>query len=118
MKWLEFVKQYRSDHPHLSYKQTLQTCKGDWAKHKAKKDYCPKLRPKKRSPSPKCKLSKKLQESCKEQCGIQKPRALTPKKQKKRKPKRKPKNGVSSSKLPTEGSVKPKLRKRKGQPSK
>ena len=110
MKWLEFVKQYRGDHPHLSYKETLKACKGDWAKHKAKKDYCPKLRPKKKETEPKgkCKMSKKLRESVKEQCGIQKPRPLTPKKSKRRK------TTSSSSKPQMEGSVKPKAtRKRK-----
>ena len=109
MKWLEFVKQYRNDHPHLSYKETLQACKGDWKKHKVKKDYCPKLRPKKKEITAERRLSKKLREEVKEQCGIhKKPRALTPKKRK-----RKPKSGVLSLKLQMEGSAKLKVKRKR-----
>ena len=120
MKWIDFVKQYRSDHPHLSYKDSMKACKGDWKKHKAKKDYCPKLRKRKKEEEVdvgehKCKISKKLRDDCKEQCGIQKPRPLTPRK----KPKGKRKSTSLSSKHQTGERAKPKakLKKRKGQDS-
>ena len=86
MKWIEYVKQYREDHSHLSYKQALPQAGKSWKTHKTKRDYTPKLRPKKKETVDKPKMSRKLQDSVKEQCGIQKPRALTPKKRK-RKPK-------------------------------
>ena len=107
MKWIEYVMQYRGDHPHLSYKQALSQAGKSWKTLKTKRDYTPKLRPKKKETTDKPKMSRKLQETVKEQCGIHKPRALTPKKRK-----AKPKSTSSYTKPPMGEPVKPK-RKRK-----
>ena len=85
MTWLEFVKDFRKDHPSVSYKDALKKCKGKFQAAKKKQTYCPKLRPKKREKATSPKISKCLREKCKEECGIQKIRKLTPKKRRKAK---------------------------------
>ena len=106
MKWLDFVKDFRKDNPTVSFKDALKKCKGKYQAAKKKQTYCPKLRPKKREKATEPKISKTLKAKCKEECGIQEPRKLTPKKR--RKPKKsKKKNTSSSSKRKTGVSVKP-----------
>ena len=95
MTWLDFVKDFRKDHPTVSFKDALQKCKGKYQAAKKKQTYCPKLRPKKRDKPAEPKISKSLKDKCKEECGIQKPRKLTPKKR--RKPKKGKKKSTSSS---------------------
>ena len=109
MTWLDFVRDFRKDHPSVSYKDSLKRCKGKYQAAKKKQDYCPKLRPKKRDTPVEPKISKSLKEKCKEECGIQKVRKLTPKKRRKPKAKAKKKSTSSSSKRKMVVSAKPVL---------
>ena len=98
MTWLDFVRDFRKDNPTISYKDSLKRCKGKYQAAKKKQTYCPKLRPKKKDKPTDPKISKSLREKCKEECGIQKIRKLTPKKRRKPKKMVKKKNTPSSSK--------------------
>ena len=82
MLWLEFVKKYRKDNPHITYSEALKRCSAPFKKHKKKLKYTePKL---KRKTTKKCDdeedcgcfklkhipLKKSMKERVKKECGI------------------------------------------------
>ena len=77
MTWLEFVKQYMSGHPCVSWGTSMQRCKEPWKKFKELQKRMPKYRGKAHVPG-QCektdkpiKLSKRRKEVIKDECGIQ-----------------------------------------------
>ena len=94
MQWLDFVKQFRKDNPHVSYSEALKRCSAPFKKHKKKLKYTePKLKRRKSSKSKeedcgcykmtKVSLKKSMRDRVKEECGI-----CPPKKGKPKQPKR------------------------------
>lgn len=85
MKWMQFVKQYMSDHPQSSLKTAMIHCKEPFAKHKKSMKFKPRLRgkpyiPGKCVPSTKpLKLTKRTRERIKDECGITTIRSTKPK---------------------------------------
>ena len=117
MQWLEFVKQFRKDNPHMSYKEALKACSTPFKKHKKKQKHLePKVkRKKKNKPCDEacgCNIilkrssKKSLRDTIKEQCGI------FPRKKGKPPKATKIKIGYSSSRRQTTKSAKPKLQKK------
>ena len=81
MHWLQFVKKFREDHPHMSYKAALKASSAPFKEHTKKQKYEePKLkRAKKKKNEPedcgchfetKAKLSKSLRDKIKKECGV------------------------------------------------
>ena len=81
MQWLEFVKQFRKDNPHITYGEALKRSSAPFKKHKTKLKYTePKLKRKKKE---KCDvedcgcfkvkrlpLKKSMKDRVKKECGI------------------------------------------------
>ena len=93
MKWTDFVRDFKNDHPHVKWKDALKQCKGPWAEHKKRNHLQPKRRGKPHVPGM-CeiknekiaKLSKRDRDKIKDECGIYAVRRLTPKKKVRFKP--------------------------------
>jgi hypothetical protein len=82
MRWVDFVKRYREDHPNLSYKKALSAASEPFKKHKKTQKYSePKL--KRRNSKKKEKeedegchkiekvsVQKRLKDTIKKECGI------------------------------------------------
>ena len=91
MIWLEFVKQFRKDNPHITYSEALKRCSAPFKKHKKKLKYTePKL---KRKEKGKCDeedcgcfklkrlpLKKSMKDRVKKECGICERKKGAPKK--------------------------------------
>lgn len=91
MQWLEFVKQFRKDNPHMSFAKALKACSEPFKKHKKKLKYTePKLKQKKKAKpetedcgffkNTKLSLKKSMRERVKKECGIYVRKKGTPKK--------------------------------------
>ena len=95
MTWLEFVKQYLSGHPNVKWSEALKRCKAPWAAEKKRQKHLPKYRGKPHIAGEcyeevkPCKLSKRVRDRIKEECGIEKirtkPQKITAIPKKKRK---------------------------------
>ena len=97
MTWLEFIKQFKSGHPNVSWAEAMKQCRAPWAAEKKRQKHLPKYRGKPHiagecyEETKPAKLSKRLRERIKEECNLQKlrdkPRKMcgVPKKRKKKK---------------------------------
>ena len=82
MKWLNFVRDFRADHPHIGYRDALKQCKEPYRKMKAKQKCTPRRRAKAHNPfedapnlcEKTVKLSKRMKQCVKDECGIVLPR--------------------------------------------
>jgi hypothetical protein len=81
MQWLEFVKEFRKDNPHITYSEALKRCSAPFKKHKKKLKYTePKLKRKKKPTNDEedcgcykvknITLKKSMKERVKKECGI------------------------------------------------
>jgi hypothetical protein len=82
MRWIDFVKKYREDHPNLSYKKTLSAASEPFKKHKRRQKITePKLKRRKSKTKDKehdcgchkivkISVKKTLRDRVKKECGI------------------------------------------------
>ena len=91
MQWLDFVKQFRKDNPHISYSEALKRCSAPFKKHKKKLKYTePKLKRKIKKKIDeedcgcfkvkRCLLKKSMKQIVKKECGICELKKGSPKK--------------------------------------
>lgn len=91
MEWLAFVKKFREDNPHMSFKDALKKCSEPFKKHKKQQKYKePKLKRKKKESCEdevcgcnkilKRSTKKSMRDTIKQECGICPPKKGAPKK--------------------------------------